>query len=45
MSKTKKCKNKAVAVLQQMQESRPALILKENLIMVLDRPVEEAKAW
>ena len=42
------CENKAVAILQQMQEGRPALIPKECeeilIAMVLDKPLEEAKA-
>ena len=41
------CENKAVAILQQMQEGRPALIPKECeeilIAMVLDKPLAEAK--
>ena len=41
------CENKAVAILQQMQEGRPALIPKECeeilIAMVLDKPLGEAK--
>ena len=42
------CENKAVTILEQMQEGRPVLIQKdggEMLIgMVLDRPLSEAQA-
>ena len=41
------CENKAVAILQQMQEGRPALIPKECeeilIAIVLDKPLAEAK--
>ena len=42
------CENKAVAILEQMQEGRPALIQKDGgemlIAMVLDRPLSEAQA-
>ena len=42
------CKNKAVAILAQMQAGRPALIQKDGgempIAIVLDRPLAEAKA-
>ena len=41
------CENKAVAILEQMQEGRPALIQKDGgemlIAMVLDRPLSEAQ--
>jgi len=42
------CENKAVAILEQMQEGRPALIQKDGgdmlIAIVLDRPLSEAQA-
>ena len=42
------CENKAVAIFEQMQEGRPALIQKDGgemlIAMVLDRPLSEAQA-
>ena len=42
------CENKAVAILEQMQAGRPALIKKDGadmlIAIVLDRPLAEAKA-
>jgi len=42
------CENKAVAILEQMQAGRPALIQKDGgemlIAIVLDRPLAEAKA-
>ena len=43
------CENKAVAILEQMQAGRPALIQKDGgemlIALVLDRPLAEAKSW
>ena len=42
------CENKAVAILEQMQAGRPALIQKDGgemlIAIVLDRPLKDAKA-
>ena len=41
------CENKAVAILEQMQAGKPALIKKDGemlIAIVLDRPLVEAKA-
>ena len=42
------CENKAVAILEQMQASRPALIQKDGgemlIAIVLDKPLADAKA-
>ena len=42
------CENKAVAILEQMQAGRPALIQKDGgemlIAIVLDRPLADAKA-
>ena len=42
------CENKAVAILEQMQAGRPALIKKDGeemlIAIILDRPLAEAKA-